>query len=58
MYSSNVYIGNPMESVDKLSELVSDVANDFLGIRLIFKSQFYQRGNITKKNFKYHFIID
>lgn len=43
MYSSNVYIGNPIESTDKLLELISNCAKQFLGTRLIFKSQFYQK---------------
>lgn len=40
MYSSNVYIGNAIDFTDKLSELISNFVKDFLGYRLIFKSQF------------------
>lgn len=40
MHSSNVYMGNPIESTDNISEWISNFAKEFSGEMLIFKSQF------------------
>lgn len=40
IYSSNVYMGNPIESTDNISEWISNFAKEFSGEMLIFKSQF------------------